>query len=58
MVGDAAILQGGACFGHVTSGGCAHMDGVSVAMGYVLAECVADGTDLTVRQTERSARHG
>ncbi len=48
VVGDEAILQDGICVGHVTSGGFAHMAGVSVALGYVPPACAAEGTALQV----------
>lgn len=48
VVGDEAILQGGSCIGHVTSGGYAHHVGKSVALGYVPPEDAADGTALKV----------
>jgi dimethylglycine dehydrogenase len=48
VVGDEAILQGGECVGHVTSGGYAHHIRRSMAMGYVPAQCSADGTQLAV----------
>ena len=48
VVGDEAILQGGICVGHVTSGGYAHVAQASVAMGYVPPGCALDGTVLQV----------
>jgi dimethylglycine dehydrogenase len=48
VVGDEAILQNGRCVGHVTSGGYAHHVGRSMALGYVPADCSADGTRLEV----------
>ncbi|MCW3783662.1 GcvT family protein [Defluviimonas salinarum] len=48
VVGDEAILQDGACIGHVTSGGYAHHVGRSVALGYVPPAAAADGTALQV----------
>jgi dimethylglycine dehydrogenase len=48
VVGDEAIMQGSTCVGHVTSGGFAHYIGASVAMGYVLPGCSADGTPLAI----------
>lgn len=48
VVGDEAILKGGACIGHVTSGGYAHSIGTSVAMGYVRADLARDGMGLEI----------
>lgn len=48
VVGDEAILQGGVCVGHVTSGGYAHHLGCSMAMGYVPPACAVDGALLEV----------
>jgi dimethylglycine dehydrogenase len=48
VVGDEAILQGGDCVGHVTSGGYAHHVGQAMAMGYVPRSCCAEGTELAV----------
>jgi dimethylglycine dehydrogenase len=48
VVGDEAILQGGECLGHVTSGGYAHHLGYSMAMGYVPPACSVDGTELDI----------
>ncbi len=58
VVGDEAILQGRRCVGHVTSGGYAHHLGLSMAMGYVDATCVAADTELAVEinGTEYPAR--
>ncbi|MGR3984657.1 MAG: FAD-dependent oxidoreductase [Gammaproteobacteria bacterium] len=40
--GDEAIFHNGECVGYVTSGGCAHHCGKSIALGYVPAELAAD----------------
>jgi dimethylglycine dehydrogenase len=48
VVGDEAILAGGACIGHVTSGGFAHHVGHSMALGYVKTSHAGDGQALEI----------
>jgi dimethylglycine dehydrogenase len=48
VVGDEAIMQDDRCVGHVTSGGYAHHLGCSMALGYVRADCAAQGATLAV----------
>jgi dimethylglycine dehydrogenase len=48
VVGDEAVLRGGACVGHVTSGGYAHHIGQSMALAYVPPDCAADGCELAI----------
>lgn len=48
VTGDEAILKGGECVGHVSSGGYAHHVGHSMALGYVPPDLVADGTNVEI----------
>jgi dimethylglycine dehydrogenase len=48
VVGYESILKDGEAVGQVTSGGYAHWDSKSVAMGYVKSELARDGEEFTI----------